>query len=227
MKRIIAGMVIAVAIKSFLFAGILPPERSIDWSNCGVPGKISRAAKSVDVVKDFGAKGDGITDDSMAFVSALSALPAGGTVNIPYGKYLIKNPLVMGRDNLILRGDGKKNPQLIFNFDNDPAVDAITISGQDSSGWIKATSGLEKGSTRLNVEDPTMFNPGDFAEIQQENDPVIHYTRQEWNQDWAQEIIGQVFKVSSVEDTAIVIDEPLHISYNAKMNPVIRPLKAV
>jgi hypothetical protein len=227
MIKKLTWLVIIMAIANFSFAGILPPERSIDWSNCGIPGKITKAAGIADVVKDFGAKGDGITDDSMAFVSAISSLSAGGTVNIPSGKYLIKKPLVIGRDKIILKGKGKKKPQLIFDFDNAPSADALTISGQDSSGWMKVSSGFEKGSMRLLVEDSTMFNPGDFAEIQQENDPVIHYTRQEWNQDWAQEAIGQVFSVVSVDDEAISIDEPLHISYTAKMNPVIRQLRAV
>lgn len=221
------GLVIMMALSTSSYAGFLPPERSIDWSACGVPAGVTVQQKTADVKKDFGAKGDGKTDDSMAFITAINSLVSGGVINVPPGKYLIKTPLVIGRDNITLKGRGRKNTQLIFDFAGDPAVDGLTISGQEDPDWMKVKQEPEKGSTRLVVEDPSVFAAGDFAEIQQENDPVIHYTRQEWNQDWAQEIIGQVFKVVSVENKAIVIDEPLHASYRKKMNPVIRKIKAV
>ena len=41
-------------------------------------------------VRDFGAHGDGIHDDTTAFQNAVDALPsAGGTVNVPAGNYVI------------------------------------------------------------------------------------------------------------------------------------------
>src|ERR1041384_5026284 len=46
-------------------------------------------------LRDFGAVGDGVTDDSPAFQSALDALAAagGGTLFVPEGKYAIVTPV--------------------------------------------------------------------------------------------------------------------------------------
>ncbi|MCL6627968.1 MAG: hypothetical protein K6U00_00025 [Armatimonadetes bacterium] len=45
-------------------------------------------------VRDFGAKGDGVTDDTAAFQRALEAMAEkGGTVFVPIGNYLIKSHL--------------------------------------------------------------------------------------------------------------------------------------
>ena len=41
-------------------------------------------------VKDFGAVGDGVTDDYAAIqaaITAVAALPTGGCLYVPYGKY--------------------------------------------------------------------------------------------------------------------------------------------
>lgn len=45
-------------------------------------------------VRDFGAKGDGVTDDTQAFASAMKAVAEkGGTVQVPVGNYLIETHL--------------------------------------------------------------------------------------------------------------------------------------
>ena len=48
-------------------------------------------------VADFGAKGDGETDDTQAFVDALAyaASLGGGTVFVPAGRYVIKSSLTL------------------------------------------------------------------------------------------------------------------------------------
>ena len=42
-------------------------------------------------VKQLGAKGDGITDDSTSIQNAINTTPDGGTTFFPDGKYLIKS----------------------------------------------------------------------------------------------------------------------------------------
>lgn len=72
-------------------------------------------------VGDFGARGDGSTDDSDAFVKALrAARVAGGTLHIPGGRYLIHKPLDLSPIDarkprrIELRG-GPEKPELQFH----------------------------------------------------------------------------------------------------------------
>lgn len=64
-----------------------------------VPGGVQRtqAARNADTVtvKDFGAAGDGVTDDTSAIVTALSSV-AYGKVVVPPGTYLVSSTLTIG-----------------------------------------------------------------------------------------------------------------------------------
>lgn len=68
-------------------------------------------------VKDFGAKGDGITDDTSAFKAALLA-GAGGVVYVPKGTYIIKDTLVMPAGTTLQgEGVGHWRPGTFADFD--------------------------------------------------------------------------------------------------------------
>ena len=57
-------------------------------------------------VKDFGAVGDGVTDDRAAIVAALEALGDDGCLEWPRGKYAISAPIILNRaKNITFRGD--------------------------------------------------------------------------------------------------------------------------
>ena len=103
-------------------------------------------------VKDFGAKGDDATDDTAAFVSAVAALPTGGTLYIPPGVYridggnvtipsyvsvlgagigvsILKNTNVAGADLLLFTDSTTSNKELRFG-----SLKNIELRGNADSG---------------------------------------------------------------------------------------------
>lgn len=80
-------------------------------------------------VKDYGAKGDGVTDDTDAFVNAIAALKAngGGILYVPKGTYIIKQKLLIDFNNFTLQGQGQDDTVLQFNF-TPAATDSIEVS---------------------------------------------------------------------------------------------------
>jgi hypothetical protein len=82
-------------------------------------------------VKDFGAKGDGSTDDTVAIQAAVDTTTS-GTLSFPAGTYIIRNPIHLhgdtvyqGEGNPVLTGTGGNS---IFIFP-DTGANNITISG--------------------------------------------------------------------------------------------------
>lgn len=60
-------------------------------------------------VKDYGAKGDGVTDDRAAFQATLAAIPTGGGVcYVPAWTYVIGAPhITISASNIHLQGAGQ------------------------------------------------------------------------------------------------------------------------
>ncbi|HET6747595.1 MAG TPA: glycoside hydrolase family 55 protein [Candidatus Saccharimonadales bacterium] len=62
----------------------------------GVQTSLNKASFALNV-KDFGALGNGVHDDTSAIQAALNNLPAaGGTVFVPAGTYVISSPIQLG-----------------------------------------------------------------------------------------------------------------------------------
>jgi hypothetical protein len=58
-------------------------------------------------VKDFGAIGDGVADDTVSIQAAVTALPAGATLLFPAGAYKLTSPITFsGKSNVTLIGYG-------------------------------------------------------------------------------------------------------------------------
>lgn len=99
-------------------------------------------------VKDYGAAGDGITDDTTAFVNALNDLESvygTGHLYCPSGSYVINQQLHITKPFVGMKGDGIEATKLIFPNGNGiklssyadfsfAAVEALSINGPGSSG---------------------------------------------------------------------------------------------
>src|SRR5688500_7421158 len=82
-------------------AGGIPPS---DLAS-SVQATLSKANFSLNV-KDFGAIGNGSTDDTAAIQAAIDALPAaGGLIVIPAGTYVVSSSLVL-KEGVQLEGSG-------------------------------------------------------------------------------------------------------------------------
>ena len=84
-------------------------------------------------INDYGATGDGATDDTAAIVAAFAAVPAGGTVYIPIGQHRFTSALTMTDAkpfNIIGEGEGS-----CLAPDLGPTVDALTIG--DGSAYLQ------------------------------------------------------------------------------------------
>jgi len=77
---------------------------------------INKWDKKIFNVKDYGAKGDGINDETAAFQAAITAvkLQGGGTVYIPAGRYMITDELVLPPFTM-LKGASQKVTQLFWS----------------------------------------------------------------------------------------------------------------
>lgn len=83
--------------------------------------------KVFDVKKDFGAKGDGVADDTVAIEQALAASRAngGGVVYLPWGIYRLSRWIAIP-PKTVLRGEGKNATVMMWPEDEPKSLDEFT-----------------------------------------------------------------------------------------------------
>lgn len=215
MKKSLSILIIILLLTSGSFVTSMSTIEQYIW-NPGVDGGIPDVTNVVNIL-DFGAKGDGITNDYEAFKAAISAVTDGGAVFIPEGQYLIKSQLSFNKP-VVIRGEGIDKTHLLIEHHSD-AFEIITYK---RGTWTDLVGGFTKGSRELLVENGKMFKSGQYVEIQQDNNPNIMYTLPDWNVDWADSAVGQIAKIVSIEGNTLTIDNPLKHDYKQNLNPIIR-----
>lgn len=114
-----------------------PDGRLPDFSHAGYrEGRESIPTLPVTAsVKDFGAKGDGTSDDSQAFLHAVQATPT-GALFIPAGRYLLRQRIQIKRSGLVLRGEGASRTTLYFAASLTSAIgDGAAFAPGGSWSW--------------------------------------------------------------------------------------------
>ncbi|PRW20375.1 40S ribosomal S7 isoform A [Chlorella sorokiniana] len=187
-----AGVAVNVS-RSQLF---LPPGRTaFDWSFAGYQDGDAvlpspTVAARYDVQADFGAKGDGQTDDTAALQAAVAAANAEpGIIQLPAGTYRLSRPLVVTGSGVVLRGEGEGQTKILIDRSLSDVYNATwTLDGDGNLKSFWANGGaflqfigepessrrdvlssineaVELGSTRLPVADASQFKEGQRVRI--------------------------------------------------------------
>lgn len=195
----------------------IPNERTVNWKLISQSFDFEYQITEINIL-DFGATGDGITDDYQAVNNAILSLNEnGGIIYFPEGNYLIKSAISL-TEGIVLKGTSSQETSLIFDLNKSP-INCINISKSQTSEFVEITSGLLKGDTKLSCSQSDIFEGVKFAEIIQDNG--------DWDIvpiNWAENSVGQIIRIENIIDDTIFFNNPLRIDYSSELNPRIRPI---
>lgn len=86
----------------------------IATASSSVPRTLTSKLGDIVSVKDFGAKGDGITNDTAAIQAAINAAGSYASIFFPTGTYLVTSGLTITNDRVVLYGTGKYSSRIEF-----------------------------------------------------------------------------------------------------------------
>jgi len=222
MSRQIGFIVFLILFSRIINSQVLPEDRRIEWSP-GIAGGIPEISSPVLNIIDFGADPNGVEDSYRAIESTIDSLPeTGGIVFIPKGNFRVTSAIKIKRDNMVMRGEGPSSKLLMETYGN-----SVEITCDEKGSWQKIKDGFLKNSKIITIEDGTKFKAGQFAEIEQDNNPDVMYTDPEWNQPWAENSVGQLFEVAGIDGNRITLKTPLHIDFSPGLNVRARPVNMI
>ncbi len=199
----------------------LPATARARWARAGLTGAVTNFT-TLRNVKNYGAKGDGVTDDTTAIRNVLSAAPSGTVVYLPAGTYRLTKPLYP-KSHTILRGDGAALTSLIFEGAGtlDRCIGLAAWDGNQPTNYVTITGGMTQGSTQLVVSSVSGYASGNIIEIEEDNDPAWG-----WTDSWQSRLPGQVNRVTAVDaaNKRLTLDRPLRHTYTAQRHPRLRQL---
>jgi hypothetical protein len=157
-------------------------------------------------VKDFGAKGDGATNDAGAFSAAIAAVATTGqAIYVPAGTYVIGSVLsTTGHLNMF--GDGEKS---VLDFSGiTAAASGITVTGTVTE--IQAVASASAGNLSVTFATPPSLTTGDVFILF--DDAVL------WNSILSYYYTGEWLECREVSSNTASTTNPLYSSYSATVN---------
>ena len=170
-----------------------PAGRLPDFSYAGYragEAEIPTPPAGWNLKRDFGAKGDGRTDDSQALLNAVRSIKA-GVLYIPKGTYVIAKRIDISRGNLTLRGAGPKETILYFpnsltdlfgNTFNEAGHSRwsfrpglINVTGSDpitaETRLASVTAAARRGDRVLQLSGPVSVKRGEWVRLVESDPP--------------------------------------------------------
>ena len=190
-------------------------------------------------IKDFGAKGDGDTNDTEAFQAAIAATN-NGVIFIPAGQYNINDILEINKPNIVLRGAGQNKTTLVFRNSLERLLGEAPYGGQamigfygenlgqrittvvepalrgDSTLRVSSAAGIQAGQMiRLKMTNPQSNSLGCYVYADQ---GCLNEQRQAWHD---RRIVDWVVEVKAVEGSTLQLTRPLRLDVIKQWQPEI------
>jgi hypothetical protein len=227
-----------------------PDGRLPDFSHAGyrrgeAPLPTAEDVPVVASVRDFGATGDGTTDDTAAFKQAIERTER-GAIEVPPGRYLITDIIEIKKPHLVLRGAGPDETTLVLPKplnDMRPNMGATTggraTSNYSWSGgivWVRGdyrskelatiTAPAKRGDTTLTVSSADHLTVGQTVDVRQDDEPentlAAHlYAGQPGNMS---KLLGRTrasltARITKINDEQVTLDRPLRFDVEGRWKP--------
>lgn len=229
-----------------------PQSRLPDFSYAGYQrGEVAIPNPGVTAnVRNFGAVGNGVADDTAAFNNAIAATST-GAILVPAGRYKITNFVTISKSNIVLRGEGADRSILYFPKTlTDVLPDwGATTGGVPTSnyswggGFVRIQGSLgqtdrasvvtpfaKRSETWIPVSTITGFAVGQWVTVKASDDAAKSLSAWLYNGDSGSmssmglQTTTQVAKIAEI-DTAgnrIRIDAPLRFDIRAVWSPKVQ-----
>lgn len=199
-------------------------------------------------VKDFGAVGDGVSDDTEAFVRALKTVES-GAIEVPPGRYVITGPLEIVRPGLVVRGAGTEQSVLFFPKPLNEIKPnwGATTSGRRTSNYAwsggfitvrgsfptrdltDVTGVAKRGERSFSVADTDHLHPGLEVEVYQSDTPDNTLAVHLYSGDAGpvENLKGRgrsslVARIVAVKGGRVTLDRPLRVDLRPEWRPRLR-----
>lgn len=191
------------------------PPTDLGWQTAGYAWRGTSPAREINV-RDMGARGDGLTDDTEALRRAVAALEGRfGSIYFPPGQYRFTQSISLP-DSVLLRGEGARQSQLQFDGGGNWAHGLIAGKAQ-TTPFDPLPEPPRRGTSWLRVARPDAHRPGEVVEIVQTNG--------EWDDvpaDWAKDCVGQLGEVVAKRGDTLWLDQAFRIDFDHALHPRIR-----
>lgn len=214
-----------------------PESRLPDFSYAGYHSG-EKPIPEIDVtanVKDFGAVGDGVHDDSEAFIKAIAQTNS-GAILIPNGRYHLTQIIEINKPNIVLRGESRDGAVLYFTKElqevrpnwGATTDDRKTSNYSWSGGFIWAKGNYQskkladvtetalRSDTWITVSDTDGLKTGQWIDVQQrdkdDNSLALHlYTNDSGNM---VKILGRTrtshtSRITAIDGNRVQLERPL------------------
>ncbi|MCB9047559.1 MAG: T9SS type A sorting domain-containing protein [Chitinophagales bacterium] len=199
-------------------AQTIPYNRLTNWANAGLADTVPDFSNKVNIM-NYGAYANGMIPDDTALARAIAALNnQPGTVIIPAGTYLFRQPVNLERDSIVIRGEGSAT-RLLFNL-SWPLNNMFNIRGTIEPDTLKVQHSITKNDRSIVLSSVTGLHDGDYLYLFCNDSDLV-------TSPWAYTTSGQILRIEKINGDTVYVETPPRRSYKISSGIYILKMKPV